>query len=334
VADERLPGVGFDGGQEGALLAPLRNPELDRAVAQPGQPLGQGRLPVRADREQHLARDLVGPLAVELLHERGRQRGRGEGLDLVNGEPAAADDPAPADEEHLHDRLQVVLGEGGDVEVVRGGRDHLLLLHGGAQAAELVAEPRGQLVVEPGGGVAHLLLQPGDDRAGAAVHELDEVLDDLAVGLGADLARAGARALADVVQDAGPVAAPGPVVHALGAGPHREGAQQQVQRLPDRVGVGVGAEVAHALALGAAHHPRARDLLVQRDREPRVALVVAVADVVAGPVPLDQGVLELEGLDLAVDQHPLHGGRRVDHRRGARVQAAHRLEVVGQPLAQ
>ena len=98
--------------------------------------------------------------------------------------------PAPADEEHLHGRLQVVLGEGGDVEVLGGGGHHLLALHGLADAGQLVAEPGRQLEVELLGGLAHLGLQPLQGRPGAAVHEGHEVLDDLAGAPRGDLAHA------------------------------------------------------------------------------------------------------------------------------------------------
>ena len=125
-----------------------------------------------------------------------------------------------------------------------------------------------------------------------------------------------------------------PVEHPLGAGPHREGAQEEIQGLPDRVGVGIGTEVLRPLALGAPLDPRPGDLVGQGHGQPRVRLVVAVADVVAGPVLLDQVVLELEGLDLGLDEHPLQRGRGLDHGRGAGVQVPHRLEVAGGPLAQ
>ena len=70
-------------------------------------------------------------------------------------------------------------------------------------------------------------------------------------------------------------------------------------------GVAVGAEVADALALASPHHGRPRPLVVEGDGQPRVALVVLQPDVVAGQVGLDERVLEDEGLDLAVDHHPL-----------------------------
>ena len=92
---------------------------------------------------------------------------------------------------------------------------------------------------------------------------------------------------------------------------------EEIQGLPDRVGVGIGPEVLRPLALGAPLDPRPGDLVGQGHGQPRVRLVVAVADVVAGPVLLDQVVLELEGLDLGLDEHPLQRGRGLDHGRGA-----------------
>ena len=334
MGGEGLAGVGRHRLQQGPLLPPAGHPELDRAAAQPGQPGPQTVGALGLDGQEHLAGDLIGPVAVQLLGERGGQGGGVEGLDLVDHEPASAHHPAAADEEHLHRRLQVVLGEGGDVEVLGAGGDHLLALHGLADAGQLVAEPRRQLEVELLGGLAHLGLQPLQGRAGAAVHEGHEVLDDLAVLLGRDVAHARPRALVDVIEDAGPPQAPVPVEHALGAGPHGEGAQEEVQGLADGVGVGVGPEVPGALALAPALDPRPGDLVGQGHGQPGVGLVVAVADVVAGPVLLDQVVLELEGLDLALDQHPLQRRRGLDHGRGPRVQVAHRLEVAGRPLAQ
>ena len=92
------------------------------------------------------------------------------------------------------------------------------------------------------------------------------------------------------------------------AGADRERAQQQVERLADGVGVGVGPEVADALAPLA---PRITigpgPLVVDRDGQERVALVVDQADVEAGPVLLDEAVLEHERLDVVADLDPLDG---------------------------
>ena len=268
-----------------ARFSPRRGTRRSTGLApQPGQP---GPQPVGAlgqDGQEHLPGDLVAPVAVQLLHEGGGQGGV-EGLDLVDHEPAPAHDPALADVEHLHRRLQVVLGKGGDVEVLGGRGHHLLALHGLADAAQLVAEAGRQLEVELLGGLAHLGLEPLQGRPGAALREDHEVLDDAPVLLRRDLADARPRALADVEQDAGPAQPPVPVEHPLGAGPHGERSQEQVQGLADGVGVGVGAEVPGPLALGPGR-PAAGGSRRPGHGQPRVRLVVAVADVVAGPVLL------------------------------------------------
>ena len=142
----------------------------------------------------------------------------------------------------------------------------------------------------------------------------------------------GADALLDVRVEAGPTEALVAVELALGARADREGAQQQVERLPDRVGVGVGTEVADALALGAPHHHRPWPLLVEGDRQVRVGLVVLQPDVEAGPVLLDEVELEEQRLDLVADRDPLDRVGGVHHLRGALRQAGR--EVRHHPAAQ
>ena len=119
-----------------------------------------------------------------------------------------------------------------------------------------------------------------------------------AVLVGAHPSDARCAALADVAEQAGPADLAGPLEHARAAGARGEHAQQQVERFADRPGVAVRAEVAHALALGPAHHLQPRELLVQRHGQRRVGLVVAVPDVEPRVELLDPGVLELQRLDL------------------------------------
>ena len=118
------------------------------------------------------------------------------------------------------------------------------------------------------------------------------------------------------------------------AGPDRERAQQQVERLADGVGVRVGAEVAGVLAPCPAHDRRPRPLVTDGDGEVGVALVVDEADVEPGPVRLDQVVLEHDRLDVARDDDPLDRGGPLDHLGGAGVQVDRVLEVVREPAAQ
>ena len=131
------------------------------------------------------------------------------------------------------------------------------------QGPDVVTQPGRPLVLLRVGGGPHLALEAADVRRGVAVHERAEVVDDRAVLLGGDPSDAGRGALADVAEQAGPADLAGPLEDALAAGPRREDAQQQVEGLADRPGVGVRPEVADALALRAAHDLQPRVLLVR-----------------------------------------------------------------------
>ena len=119
---------------------------------------------------------------------------------------------------------------------------------------------------------------------------------------------------------------------AVGAGAHREGAEQLVERLPDGVGVGVWTEVLGAFAPLAPHHPGPGPPVGPGDRQVGVALVVPEPDVESGPVLLDQRVLEHDRRHLAVGDDPVHVGGGIDHRLGPRLEVAG--EVGDDPLAE
>ena len=267
----------------------------------------------------HVSDGLVGGRAVDLLEEVLDEVAGGDVLDLVDDPAALAADPAAADVEDLHRRLERVLGEGDDVGVGAVAEHDRLLLHRALERLDVVAQPGRPLVLLVGRGDLHVLLEAAQERRGLAGHEVAEVVDDLRGAPSASTRPThGRRALADVAEQARPADLAGPLEHPGRAGPGREHPQQQVERLADRPGVRVRPEVAHALLLRAAHHLQPRELLVERDREARVALVVAVADVEPRVELLDPGVLELQRLDLGRDDRPLDAGRGGDHRLGAR----------------
>src|SRR5262245_12620745 len=167
-----------------------------------------------------------------------------------------------------------------------------------------------------------------------AGHEVAELLDDPAVLRRVDPPDARRRALVDVAEQTRPADLPMAFEDAGAAGPRGEDAQQQVERLSDGPGVRVRAEVPDDLALGPAHDHEPRILLIQGDGEERVRLVVAVPDVETGVVLLDPRVLELEGLHLGGDGHPVDGGRGGDHLRRSGVQGPWIREVRVDPAAQ
>jgi hypothetical protein len=163
-----------------------------------------------------------------------------------------------------------------------------------------------------------------------ASEEVAHLLDQLPVGHLLDLTDARADALLDVVQQARP---PQPVVlvelrRATGA--DRERLDQLVERVADRVGVRVRPEVAHTLALAAAHHHRPWPLLAHGHGQEGVALVVEQPDVEARAVLLDEAVLEHQRLDLVAHLDPLDRLRRRHHLGGAGVHVARVAEVVRQ----
>ena len=141
-------------------------------------------------------------------------------------------------------------------------------------------------------------------------------------------------ALLDVRVEARPAQAIVAVELRLRARTDREGPQQEIERLADRVGVRVGTEVADALALLAAHHHRPRPLLVEGDGEVRIRLVVLQADVEPGPVPLDEVELEEERLDLVLGDDPFDRVRGGHHLPGSLGEELGLEEVVREPAAE
>ena len=163
------------------------------------------------------------------------------------------------------------------------------------------------------GRLLHLTLEPLHHRLGVTAEELDQLVDQTVVLLLVDGPDARGAALLDVTQKARAAQAVVVVELVVRARPHRERPQQQVERLPDGVGVAVGTEVAHALALLAPHDHGPGPLVVEGDGQERVALVVPQPDVEPGPVLLDEAVLEHEGLDVVADLDPLDALGRGHH---------------------
>ena len=137
--------------------------------------------------------------------------------------------------------------------------------------------------------------------------EVDHAVDALAIVLLGDVPDAGRLAALDVVVQARAAAAP-PRLGA-GAGAEHEHLREHLQRAAHALGVRVRAEVRPARAVALAREVHARVVLVERDRDERVGLVVAQADVEARPVLLDEALLGQQRLGLAGHDHaldPLH----------------------------
>ena len=335
VPGELLLRVAGDRVQQAALVAPLGHADVDAGVALDGQPLLVDLLRLGREREQHLLRHAErGFVAVQLLEDPGGEAVVVELLDLVEDEPLPAHDPPPSHVEDLDGRLQVVLCDADDVEVLVAVGHHLLLGDGLLHRRQPVPHAGRPLVLLLVGGGSHLTIEALDDGVGVPVEEVDQLLDQRVVPGVVDLADARSRALLDVEEEARPAEPVVLVVLARRTGADGEAAQQQVERVPDGVGVGVRPEVADALALAAPDDHGPGPLLVQGDGQERVALVVPQAHVEPGTVLLDEAVLEHERLDLVAHLHPLDRGGRGHHLGGARMQPGRILEVAAHPRAQ
>ena len=332
VPGELLLRVAGDRVQQAALVAPLGHADVHAGVALDGQPLLVDLLRLRSEREQHLLRHAErGFVAVQLLEDPGGEAVVVELLDLVEDEPLPAHDPPPSHVEDLDGRFQVILCDADDVEVLVAVGHHLLLGDGLLHRRKPVPHAGRPLVLLLVGGGSHLTIEALDDGVGFPIEEVDELLDQSVVPGVVDLADARSRALLDVEEEARPAEPVVLVVLARRTGADGEAPQQQVERVPDGVGVGVRPEVADALALAAPDDHGPGPLVVQGDGQERVALVVPQAHVEPGTVLLDEAVLEHERLDLVAHLHPLDRGRRGHHLGGARMQPGRILEVAAHP---
>jgi hypothetical protein len=118
VLGERLGGVASHGRQQLPLRTPLRDAHRDLAAAHLGEErLGETRV-LGLDRHEHLARHILrGRARVQLLEQARDELARVEVLDLVDHEPAPADDPAAPHEETIGDQA-IQWGVGTDANIV------------------------------------------------------------------------------------------------------------------------------------------------------------------------------------------------------------------------
>ena len=158
-------------------------------------------------------------------------------------------------------------------------------------------------------GLAASLLEARARSGGSGREEVDDRVDVLAVLLLRDVADAGRPAALDEVVEAraaGRAARLGAV-----AGAVLEDLAEQVERLAHALGVRERAEVGAAAAVLLAREVDPREVLVQRDRDVGVRLVVAQPDVEARPVLADEVLLGEQRLGLGL------GDDEVDPRRSA-----------------
>ena len=226
-----------------------------------------------------------------------------------------ADELAAADAEDGGNGI-AVLADGGDyVDLALAGvgvRDLLFsnhLFHG----RDAVAEPGSFLKVLGVGSCPHLFSEALLDVLVLTAQEADGAVDDIPILVDGDVAGAGGVAEADVVFEAGTGNWLG---HADVARPVRKQPVEQLEGLAQGLGAGVGAEVERAV-LG--NDPGGGDAgigLLHGDLEVEELLIVAVGDVEAGAVFLDEVVFEDQRLDFRVRNDDVEVGDAGDQRAG------------------
>ena len=164
----------------------------------------------------------------------------------------------------------------------------------------------------------------------AAGQEVVGLAHQLGIAGKIDLAGAGPRAAADLIEQAGPGAA---FEEAVGAGANQERALQRRDGAVDRAGGGERPEISPGLRLRAAMLEDLRRPVVAGDQDVGKRLVVAQLHVEARPQLLDQIGFEQQRLGLGRGRDDLdrHGGR--DHAQDARRQRRDGTGIGGEPLA-
>ena len=307
--------------REPALLAALRRAHLDPRAAEVAEERRE-RLGVRdVRRNDDLRRDRR-RAAVVLDAERLEDRLAILSLDVLEVEREAVDHLPVAEREQLHGGAVAVDGEPDHVDrpdraLVRG-----LALREALDREQAVAVARRLLEPLVGGRLAHPALELAADGARLAGEELDHAVDDLPVALLRDRADARRRAALDVeveARDPGVPAGLRPLARA-----ELEDPIEDVERLAHLLRIRVRPEVdgAAPVPLPREHHAGVR--VGDRHRDVRERLVVAEADVERRPVALDEVLLEVQRLRLALGDDHLDPADPVDHPvdPGAHVRAA------------
>ncbi len=182
VTGQILGGRTGDGLLQRTLRPPLRHCDVDRPLAHGGQPAAEEIEIGRRLGDQHPAWYLGADGPVDLGQHETHELGCAEVLHLLGHKAAVADDPAPADVEDLHRRLQRVLGDADDIEVLGPLRHHLLGLGCLAGHRDAVPQAGGALELEGVGGIPHLGVEPVQHGLGVAGEKAHEILDVAVVG--------------------------------------------------------------------------------------------------------------------------------------------------------
>ncbi len=202
--------------------------------------------------------------------------------------------PVPHVEDRRRHRGPVAVPTDG-VDVPPDGPDDALARQGPRNDGDPVPDLRGLLEPHPRGERDHLRFPSCKESPVLPPEESHRVVDDGEVPFPRDQAGARAETPSHLVVEARPRAG-GEFPPRAGA--EREEAEQFPHGFPDPPRRGERTEIRRPVARRPADQLGARERLVPVDPQEQVLLVVAEKNVEGGAVPLDEGVLEEEGLLL------------------------------------
>ncbi len=262
--------------------------------------------------QDQLRRRLV---VVELRQERGQHLLRRERFLRARKIGAVAPVLSGAEEEHLDAGIAALLMDGEHIRLLHAARIDALLRLDRGQCREAVAIEGGGLEFEFGRGLFHFAGQLLFHHPAAAGQEIRGLAHQFGIAGKIDLAGAGPRTAADLIQQAGPGAA---FEEGVGAGTHQKSALQRGDGTADRAGRRERSEIAARPRLRAAMFEDLRRPMIPGDQDIGKRFVVAQLHVEARTQLLDQIGLEQQrlGFGRGRDDFDVHGGG--DHAQDAR----------------
>ena len=219
LAAKRLARVGQRMRDQFLFLAALRHRDFDFVAGLHAKGVGkQCRFLDLMRQQDEFRRRLV---VVELREERGQHFLRRERLLRAREIGAVAPVLAGAEEEHFDAGIAALLMDGEHVGFFYRARIDALLRLDRRQRGEAITIQRRGLEFELGGCLLHLAGEQRLHGMAAAGQEIGRLAHQLGIAGEVDLARAGARTAADLIQQARPGAA---LEKTVGAGADQEGA--------------------------------------------------------------------------------------------------------------
>ncbi len=272
-----------------------------------------------------------GRLRIELLDEFAQDLFIVFFLGAFQDEIFSADQFTAADEEDLNTGFTIITGHCDHIGIGLIAADHFLAFDDFINRLELVADDSRFFILEIFSSLFHSLIQPFDYGVGATLQKFAKVINDLAIVLLIDCTNTRGCAEFDVVIEASAAVLTGdlPVTGQIG-----EDLSEQIQCLVDSPYAGIRAEIAPAIIPHLAGYSQFGEGVLPMDFDVGIAFIVFQADIILGPVPLDQRHFEDQRFQFRADHDPLNIGDLMHQAACFSVILGRAVEIGTDPVAQ